>query len=157
VFDVLLEHHVWDGTDIAACQFNRPQVASFIPNPSFDPHVTTSRAYWVYVRCCGSCEFAQHDGPRGVPLPHLPYLLPFDRRPDLVPQDHGIDTVPALHATEGLDAVFAGVIQVVVPLVHEQAFATSAGSCAELFARGMGPNGISTSAFCHRSLSHCFS
>ena len=61
-------------------------------------------------------------------MPHLPYLLAFDRRPDLVLQDHGIDTVPALHAAEGFDVVFAGVIQVVVPLGHEQARATSAGS-----------------------------
>lgn len=81
-------------------------------------------------------------------MPHLPYLLAFDRRPDLVPQDHGIDTVSALHAAEGLDVVFAGVIQVVIPLVHEQAGATSAGSRAELLARGKGPNS---------SVSHCFS
>ena len=54
-------------------------------------------------------------------MPHLPYGLAFDRRQDLVLQDHGIDAVPALHTAEGLDIVFAGVIQVVVPLVHEQA------------------------------------
>ena len=80
-------------------------------------------------------------------MSHLSYLLVFDRRPDLVLQDHGIDTVSALHAAEGLDAVFAGVIQVVVPLVYEQPPATSAGSRAELLARGMGPLGMFTSAF----------
>lgn len=113
-----------------------------------------SHGYWVYVHCCGSCVFTQNDCPCGVPLPRLSYLLVFDRRPDLVLQDHGIDTVPALHAAEGLDAVFAGVIQVVVPLVHEQTPATSAGSCVELFARGKGPRGMSTSAFCHSFVSH---
>jgi hypothetical protein len=81
-------------------------------------------------------------------MPHPPYAPALDRRPDLVLQDHGIDTVSALHAAEGLDAVFAGVIQLVVPFVHEQAPATSAGSSAELLARGKGPNS---------SVSHCFS
>jgi hypothetical protein len=90
-------------------------------------------------------------------LPHLPDLLAFDRRPDLVLQDHGIDTVSALHTAEGFDAVFARVIQVVVPLIYEQAAATSAGSRAELLARRKGQHGMSISAFCHSSVSHCFS
>ena len=81
-------------------------------------------------------------------MSHLTYLSVFDQRPDLVLQDHGIDTVPALHTAEGLDAVFAGVIQVVVLLVREQARATSAGFCVELFARGKGPNSF---------VSYCFS
>lgn len=90
-------------------------------------------------------------------MPRPSDALALDRRPDLVPQDHGIDTVPALHAAEGLDAVFARVIQVIVPFVYEQAPATSAGSRAELLTCGKGPNGISTPAFCHSSISHCFS
>jgi hypothetical protein len=90
-------------------------------------------------------------------MPHRLYVLAFDRRLDLVLQDDGIDTVSALHATEGLGVVFAGVIQVVVPLVHKQARATSTGSRVELLARGKEPKGLSIPAFCHSSVSDGFS
>ena len=116
--------------------------------PSSSHHVSV---YSFYVRCCGSCEFAQHNCPRGVPWPRPLYLLAFGRRPDLVLQDHGIDTVSALHAAEGFKVVGAGVMQVVVPLGHEKARATSTGSRRELFAGWKGPNGFSTSVLFHRS------
>lgn len=87
-----------------------------------------------------SCVLAQDGGPCGVPRPHLPYLLACDRCLDLVLQDHRIDTVTALHATKGLDAVFTGATQAVVPLAHEQACATSARSCRKLLACRKGSN-----------------
>jgi hypothetical protein len=85
-----------------------------------------------------------------------PYWLAFVRRTDLVLQDDGIDTVPALHATEGLDVMVTGVMQIVVPLVHKQARATSAGSRQKLLARRMGPKGLPTSDLFHRPASFRF-
>lgn len=84
--------------------------------------------------------FTQEGCPPGVPLPRLPYWLFFARWPDLILQDHGVDTVTALHATKGLDAVFTGAAQAVVPLAHEQARATSAGFGRELLVHGKGSN-----------------
>jgi hypothetical protein len=75
----------------------------------------------------------------------------------LVLQNHRIDTVSALHAAEGLDTVFARAFQVVVPLIHEQARATSAGFRVELYARVKGPHSLATSDFCHRFVTHGFS
>ena len=69
---------------------------------------------------------------------------------DLVLQDHRIDTVSALHTPEGFKVVGAGVMQVVVPLGHEQARAARAGSRRELFARWKRPNGLSTCVLVHR-------
>lgn len=89
--------------------------------------------------------------PRRVLTLHLPYLVAFDQWLDLVLQDHRIDTVSALHAAEGFKMVGAGVMQVVVPLGHEQARTTSTGSRRELFARWKQPNGISTFILVHRS------
>jgi len=40
---------------------------------------------------------------------------------DLIPQDHRVDTVPALDATEDFGIMFAGVNQVVAPVMYEQA------------------------------------
>ena len=85
-------------------------------------------------RCCGSWEFAQYACPCGVPWPRLPFWLAFDRWLDSVLQDYGIDTVSALHTAEGLDVVFTGVMEVVVPLRYEQARTTSAGSRRQLLA-----------------------
>ena len=68
----------------------------------------------------------------------------------MVPQDHRIDTVPALHATEDLGVVFAGVNQVVAPVMYEQACATSAGSRAELLAGREEPNTMSIPVLGHR-------
>jgi len=80
-------------------------------------------------------------------MPHLSYGQAFERRPDLVLQDDGIDAMPALHTTESFDVVFTGV----VPLVHEQATATSAGLRRELLACGKGLNGIAFSVLFYRS------
>jgi hypothetical protein len=77
--------------------------------------------------------------------------MAFDRWLDLVLQDHWIDTVSALHAAEGFKVVGAGIMQVVVPLGHEQARTTSTGSRRELFARWKRSNGISTSILFRRS------
>ena len=136
---------------VTTCQDNRPHVPSF----SSILHSILLSRYSVPIpsiaRCCGSCEFAQYACPCGVPWPRLPFWLAFDRWLDSVLQDYGIDTVSALHTAEGLDVVFTGVMQVVVPLGHEQARATSTGSRRELFARWKRPNGISTSVLFHRS------
>jgi hypothetical protein len=111
---------------------------------------------FLLCRCRGSCEFVHYACPCGVPWPRRPYCLAFDRWPDLVLQNDGIDTVPALHTTEGLDMVFTGVMQVVIPLAHEQARATSAGSRQKLLARRMGPKGLPTSDLFHRSAAFRF-
>jgi len=90
-------------------------------------------------------------------MPRPPYTLAFVRRSASVPQDHGINAVTALHTTEDIGVVFVGVRQVIAPVMHEQARATSASSRGELFARGREVNGMSTPPLCHRSVSHCFS
>ena len=90
-------------------------------------------------------------------MPRLPYARGFDRQEDLVLHDDGIDTVPALHTAQDLGVVFTRVIHIVIPLVHEQARATSAGSRVELVARGNEPNGISSLDACHNSDLHCCS
>ena len=102
-------------------------------------------------RCCGSCEFAQYACPCGVPWPRLPFWLAFDRWLDSVLQDYGIDTVSALHTAEGLDVVFTGVMEVVVPLRYEQARTTSAGSRRQLLACRNRLNGGSFIVLRHRS------
>ena len=70
---------------------------------------------------------------------------------DLVLEDDRINTVPALHATEDLGVVFAGVTQVVAPVVHEQAGAPSAGSRRELLTRREEPHSLSIPVLGHRS------
>lgn len=80
-------------------------------------------------------------------MSYLLYRMAHDRQPNLVLQDHGIDTVPALHAAEGFGIVFAGILQVVVPLGHEQASTTSAASRRELPACGKRLYDQPTSAF----------
>ena len=50
----------------------------------------------------------------------------------------GVNTVPTLHVAERLEVVFTGIMQVVAPLAHEQARATSAGSRRELLTREQG-------------------
>lgn len=111
---------------------------------------TAFHTYSFWARCCSSCEFTQRARPGGVSWPRLPYWFAFVRWPELVLQDDGIDTVSALHATKGLE-VWAGVIQIIVPLGHEQARAASAGSRAELLARWKGLNSMPTSGLFHRS------
>jgi hypothetical protein len=79
------------------------------------------------------------------------YAYPFNRRSALVLHDHGIDSVTALHAAEDLGVVVVGIVQVIAPVVYEQARATSAGSRVELFVRRKKPNGMSISTLCHDS------
>lgn len=57
-----------------------------------------------------------------------------------------------LHPAEGLDAVGADIIQVGVPLGHEEAVATSTGFRAKLLMHGKGPNDLSTSVLFHCSI-----
>jgi hypothetical protein len=113
------------------CQDDRPYVFSFSSTYHSTPF-TTFYTDSFYARCCGS-RLLTHDVllRRGT-MSHLPDRMAHDRQPNLVLQDHGIDTVSALYAAEGLDLVFTGILQVVVPLGHEQASTTSAASRREL-------------------------
>lgn len=78
-------------------------------------------------------------------MPQAPYSLAFASRLDLVPQDHRINAVPALHTAQNFGVVFAGVRQVIAPLVHQQTRATNAGSRVVLLVRLKEPNGMSIS------------
>jgi len=89
-------------------------------------------------------------------MPLLPHALASNGWPYLVLQDHGIDTVSALHATETLNVVSTRVTRIIVPLVYEQAPATSARSRVELIARGKRSNELTTSAFRHRASPNWF-
>src|SRR5262249_43652287 len=66
-----------------------------------------------------------------------------------------IDTMPALHTTKGLEVVFARATRVVVPLGHEQARATGAGSRVELLTHGKQSNCKSSLDVCHNSALNC--
>ena len=61
---------------------------------------------------------------------------------DLVLENHRINAVPALHTAEDRRNVFAGVIQVIAPVVHEQAVAPNAGSGRELLALHEEPHSL---------------
>lgn len=89
-------------------------------------------------------------------MPDFSDRLTFDLQPDLVLQDDGINAVSTLHAAKGLDVRFAAGKRVVVPLVHEQTRATSAGSRVQLPACGKGANGIFISVLYHHSAARWF-
>jgi hypothetical protein len=120
---------------IAACPDNRPYVFSLSSTYHSTPF-TTFYTDSYYARGCGSRLFTHDVLLRRGTMSHLPDRMVHDRQPNLVLQDYGIDTVSALHAAEGLDLVFTGILQVVVPLGHEQASTTSAASRRELPACG---------------------
>lgn len=69
-------------------------------------------------------------------------------------QDDRVNTLPTLHAAKDLDVVFIGVIQVVIPLGHEQTRATSAGFSRELLDRMRRQSGICSSAYFHHSVTY---
>ncbi|MEP6933540.1 MAG: hypothetical protein ABI988_06320 [Nitrospirota bacterium] len=83
-------------------------------------------------------------------MSHLTYGLAFNRSPDLVVQDYRVNTLSTLHAAKGLYVGFIGVMQLMIPLGHEQARTTSTTLSRELLARGKRPNGISTSLLFYR-------
>ncbi|MEO8340754.1 MAG: hypothetical protein ABI604_13730 [Nitrospirota bacterium] len=83
-------------------------------------------------------------------MPHLTYGLALNRPPDLVVQDYRVNTLSTLHAAKGLDVGFIDVMQLMIPLGHEQARTTSTRLSRELVARGKRPNGISTPVLFYR-------
>ena len=86
-----------------------------------------------------------------------PSVILRNRRAELVLQDQRINTVPALHTAQDRWNVFARVFQVITPVVHEQAVATSTRSRRELLARREEPNGLFSPALCHSAVSQCCS
>src|SRR5262245_50305758 len=121
------------------------------PSPSFIYcPFTTLVPSGVIVRRSESCDSTHHHCLHRVRMPLRPYSLGSKRWSCLILQDDRIDTVSALHAAEGLDVVSTGVTRIVVPLVYEQASATSARFRVELIARGKRSNDLFTFAFCHR-------
>ena len=142
--------------EVALCPCNRPQVPSSVA-PLRSPacfQTTSATTRVLYLLAVGHKALLGRSMAHGTLRPHSPHVTSCNRQSDLVLQDQRINTVPALHAAENLDVVFAGVTQVITPVVHEQAGATSAGSRRELFDRREEPNGLIVPAFCHSAASH---
>lgn len=74
-------------------------------------------------------------------MPDLPFGLKCARQPELVLQDDRVNAVPALHAAKRLDIVVARILQVVIPLAHEQTLTPDTGPRRKLLGDWKRPNG----------------
>lgn len=142
-----------------ASQYNRPPVpssASSLHSPLlfvFKRRSVMNR--FLYLLAMDHAALLDRCMTHGKLRSHSSHVLLRNRRAELVLQDQRINTVPTLHTPQNCRNTFAGVIQVLAPVVHEQAFATSTGSRRELLALREEPNGLSSPAFRHNAASEC--
>jgi hypothetical protein len=56
-----------------------------------------------------------------------------DWRADSVLHDRWVNPMPALYTAQYFDVIFTGILKVIEPVAHEQARATSARRCPQVF------------------------
>jgi hypothetical protein len=56
-----------------------------------------------------------------------------DCRAGSIRDDRRVNPIPALHTAQYIDLIFTGVLQVIEPIAHEQARATSARPRSQVF------------------------